>query len=136
MTVFYTDGACKNNGRYGFQKAYRCVTDGDGKVLVDEYIGDKTNIQAEGLALIACFEHVYRNKITDAVIYTDSKFWVNTIIGGWKLKKPHLFPLRDRLQKGYKIIKPKLVWIPREKCKAGWYLEKKYEKHWNIPGRN
>ena len=132
MRAFYTDGASKHNGKAGQQKAYICVTDEDGKAIVDKFIGNHTNIEAEGYALIACFEYIYKNGIKDAEVRTDSKFWADAIYGKWKLKKPHLFPIRDRLYKGYDYLNLSgsvltIKWVNREESKAGWHLENQYK---------
>lgn len=132
MRAFYTDGASKHNGKAGQQKAYICVTNEDGEAIVDKFIGNHTNIEAEGYALIACFEYIYTNSIKTAEVRTDSKFWADAITRSWKLKKPHLFPIRDRLYKGYNFLntngwKLNIVWIPREESKAGWHLENQYK---------
>lgn len=132
MRVFFTDGASKHNGKHGHQRAYICVTDEEGKPLVDKFIGNHTNIEAEGYALISCFEYIYKNSISQAEVRTDSKFWADAIKGKWKLKKPHLFPIRDRLYKGYDYLNTGgyntvITWVPREESKAGWHLENQYK---------
>lgn len=131
MNIFYTDGATKNNGQYGKQESFTCVTDEDGNVIFNTPIGDKTNIQAEGIALGECVRYIVDNNLTPATIKADSEFWVKVITGKYSLKKPHLKPIRDRLMVLLKDQVIRFEWVPRDKNKAGYYLEHKYERKWD-----
>lgn len=127
METLFCDGATKGNGNFGGQRSYVAVVDSKENVLADIPIGDKTNIEAEALALITAYNLVVEKNLGKIQIKTDSKFWVDAISKNWKLKVPRLFPLRDELKK-YKILtKISPTWVPRELNLAGFYLEKKYE---------
>ena len=123
MDIFYTDGSTLNNGQFGKQIARICVTTGEGKLLVDHLIGDKTNIETEAFAILAAMKRVRDEKITDAQIRTDSNFWAKAVEHRWKLREMRLFPLRDLMYKLADETKVDVIWIPREQNPAGQYLE-------------
>lgn len=123
MDIFYTDGSTLNNGNYGFQISRICVTDGDGKLLIDHPIGDKTNIEAEAFAILAALKRIKNNNIIKSQIRTDSNFWMKAIKFRWKLKQPRLFPVRDLLYSMTDETQAEIVWVPREMNPAGQYLE-------------
>lgn len=127
---WYTDGATQNNGKYGKQKSWKCVVDENNKVHVFEFIGDKTNIEAEGHSLVDCFTIIATQGYPVSEVITDSKFWHNTVIKGWRLKEKRLFPIRDALQKMYLESKGniKFTWKMRDFNLAGKHIEKLYEK--------
>lgn len=131
---YYTDGACKNNGQFGKQEAHIAVADDTGKIIIFEPVGDKTNIEAEALALIACFKYLRDNNIKHAQIITDSKFWHDAIHKHWRLKVERLYPLRDELYALFDSGIASLIWMYREYNKAGHFLEEKFEKKWNNKG--
>lgn len=124
----YSDAATRFNGKRGQQKAYVCITDGNGTPLIDKFIGDRTNIEAEGWALVGAFKYLNEKK-APGIVKTDSQFWVNVLNGKYGLSKPHLHPIRERM-KFYLTPDIQYQWIPRDENKAGWILEEKYEKHW------
>lgn len=123
MEIFYTDGSTLNNGQFGKQIARVCVTSGDGKLLIDHQIGDKTNIEAEAFAILAAIKRIKKNKIKISQIRTDSNFWAKAIQFRWRLKQQRLFPLRDLLYKMVDETATEVIWIPREQNPAGQYLE-------------
>jgi ribonuclease HI len=123
MEIFYTDGSTLNNGQFGQQISRVCVTTGEGKLLVDHLIGDKTNIEAEAFAMLAAMKKIKAENIQNAQIRSDSNFWVRAILHRWRLKEQRLFPVRDLLYKMVDETKAEVVWIPREQNPAGQYLE-------------
>lgn len=129
IEIFYVDASTKNNGQFGFQESRICVTDNKGKVLVDHLVGDKTNIEAEALAILSAFKRVDQLKLPVSEIRTDSQFWVKTVNFRWKLKQERLFPLRDKLMEMHAKTKATLLWVPREQNFAGIFLEN------NISGK-
>lgn len=122
-TIFYTDGSTLNNGQFSKQISRICVTDGDGKLLVDHMIGDKTNIEAEAFAILSAIKRIKKEKITSAQIRTDSRFWQRAVESRWRLKEQRLFPLRDLLYRLSDETGVNIIWIPREQNPAGQYLE-------------
>jgi len=101
------------------QIARIAVVYADGRYLVDE-VGDRTNNQAEYLALIKALKS---EQALGAVIHTDSQLLVGHLTKNWKVNAPKLKELwkeaSDLLQK----TGAKLDWIPREKNRAGKLLE-------------
>ena len=89
MITYYTDGSCSPNpGPGGFaviKEMKPCVLGGE----PDK--SETTNIRMEGLALVAALED---SAGEEAVIYTDSEFWINVVTKwapswrekGWKKK--------------------------------------------------
>ena len=129
ITELYSDAATRFNGKKGQQKAYVCITDADGNVLIDRFIGDKSNIEAEGWALAGALKYLYTHD-QQGVVKTDSQFWTRILSGEYQLSKEHLFLVRDRIQHFLSLGHSTVLWIPREENKAGWYLEKTYESTW------
>lgn len=136
LNIFYTDGATRNNGQFGKQESHIAVVHNT-DLIIHEHIGDKTNNEAEALALIAAFSHIKQKKLKNTIIITDSKFWYDTITKYWRLQVERLFPLRDQLQAYYRERAcDLLVWKGREENLAGWFLEYKYEAEWNSWNKN
>jgi ribonuclease HI len=121
--IFYTDGSTLNNGQFGRQVSRIVVTDGEGKLLIDHMIGDKTNNEAEAYAILAVLKRTQLNKLTGVQIRSDSDFWVKAVRGRWNLKQSRLFPVRDLLYKMFDETGAQLIWVPREQNPAGQYLE-------------
>lgn len=130
MNVFYVDGATKNNGKIGSQRSYICVTDGDGNVITDHHIGDRTNNQTEVLALLSALKRIDFDNIKDATIYSDSQLIVNGVTGKWNITAPQLFLYIRKARELVAKTGATIIWIPRNGNKAGIYLERKYEKGW------
>jgi ribonuclease HI len=131
--VFYTDGATKNNGKFGEQESHIAVVNDDKTLLIDEPVGDKTNIETEALAIIACLQHIREEHYDHCLLRTDSDFWVKVATGRYRLKKERLFPLRTEIQQLLLETGTLLEWVPREKNYAGHYLEERFEKKWLKP---
>ena len=77
MRVFYTDGSASPNPGPG---GYAVIENGEPVALGGEP-GETTNIRMEGRALIAAMKYVGSD---EAIIYTDSEFWIN-VITKWSL---------------------------------------------------
>jgi ribonuclease HI len=86
MITYYTDGSCDPNPGTGGYSVIR-----DMKPHLSGGENDTTNIRMEGLAIIAALQDAAEH---EAVIYTDSEFWINVITkwsisweaNGWKKK--------------------------------------------------
>lgn len=131
MTVF-VDAGTKNNGKRGHQKTRIVVTDENGIVLFEKFIGDYTNNEGEILAIIAALRNVEPRKAKH--IYSDSRIAVNWTLAGknyeQQLRKAAKNRLSDRLihfinaaNVLFLLSDSVITWIPREKNKAGIYLE-------------
>lgn len=120
LDIYFTDGGTSNNGLAN-QCSRICIVK-NGEVLIDEEIGNKTNNEAEYVAVIKAIEAAGNRK---AVIYSDSQLIVYTVNGVWEVKKDHLKLLRDEARE--KLGVTQLLWLRRNKNKAGQYLEQKYQ---------
>lgn len=116
---YFTDGGTANNGDFGNQKSVICVTDEKGTVLVWKEVGDKTNNEAELLAILACL----RLNNSPKLITSDSQLAINLCQKKWKTKI-------DRLNNILKEIwlEPcfaDFVWETRDFNRAGWKIQEK-----------
>jgi len=118
--IYFTDGGVAGNGNYGFQKAVICATDGNGKQLFFKDSGDKTNNEAELLAILELLNTVKQKKLH---IYSDSQLAVHLIDKSWHTD---INRLRTILLNIWCIEKQFTVsWIPRTENKAGFLIEEK-----------
>lgn len=121
-TVFYCDAGTKNNGQFGKQKTIVVVTDAGGKILVEEWVGDKTNNEGELIAIVSAAKVAPR----DSVILSDSDLAVKWVNFQYGTKIDRLKPL---IYDATIIVRKKNItveWISREKNLAGQYIEEKY----------
>jgi ribonuclease HI len=116
--IGYFDGASRGNpGKSG---AGACLTD-RGSVIWEcaEYLGVKTNNEAEYGALIRLLEEARARKLAEIEIRGDSKLVVCQLKREWKINLPHLRELAARAWKLMDGMSVKLVWVPRkENCLA------------------
>lgn len=115
--IIYTDGGARNNpGPAGIGIV---IKDETGNVLEThkEYIGEKTNNQAEYEALIKALE-LAKDKAEKLEIFLDSQLVVNQVKGHYKVKnadiRNYLFKIRT-LEQNFEDISYNLV--PREENK-------------------
>ena len=113
LKTFYTDGGTANNGQHGNQKAVICITNAKGKKLIFKDIGDKTNNEAELIAILECIK--YHNKPLN--IISDSQLAVNLVKHFWKTDKVHLQHILYQIWDTN--IPIEIEWQPRENNKAG-----------------
>ena len=104
----YTDGSCESNpgGRGGYGVVIIDDQTGEYEELSDGYI-TTTNNRMEIMAVIVACKHLPKD--SKAVIYSDSKYVVNTVNGIFqKNKNSDLWAELDKAMKGKSI---KTVWI-------------------------
>ena len=93
--TLYFDGACRGNpGPSGAGALIR--RDADDRVIFElaEFLGeDKTNNEAEYLALLRGLSKAAELGIVHLDVKGDSSLVVNQVNGAWKVKKEHLVPL-------------------------------------------
>lgn len=87
--IFFTDGSCHGNGKKTSIGGYSAIcVNGYKKGLllygkVNTIDIPATNIRAEGIAIIKVFKRLIKliesKKWDDAIIYSDSKFWIDMI---------------------------------------------------------
>lgn len=137
MITLYVDAGTKNNGRRGSQKTTIAVCTKDGTVVFEKYIGDYTNNEGEILAIIAALKNVLPGE--QKKILSDSKIAVSWVEKGWgqKARNRHFNTVGSKLHNRLGLFvdtatdlfnksNSSIKWIPRERNKAGWYLEEKY----------
>jgi ribonuclease HI len=117
-SVWYVDGGgAKDNESFG---KICIIKDEQEPVIMDVLIKSVTNNTTE---YIACRGALKSCEDGD-VIYTDSQLVVGQLTKGWSVNFGHLQILHDECEQIMKTKKVTLVWIPRDKNKAGIVLEK------------
>jgi ribonuclease HI len=96
--VIFTDGASLGNP--GLAAIGATVKDEQGRLVasISRRIGQATNNQAEYRAIIAALEEATRLGTEEVDIKSDSQLIVNQIRGEWRVKKPVLKPLHQRVK--------------------------------------
>lgn len=104
--TIYTDGASRGNP--GPSAIAFLIADEKGKLLKahKHFIGKATNNIAEYRALVAALERA--SKLGDEIVcFSDSRLMVNQLKGEYKIKKPHIKELHQKvkvLEKKFKKI--------------------------------
>lgn len=113
----YFDGASRGNpGKAG---AGALLINEEGKVVweASRFLGDKTNNEAEYMALIMLLKAAKDHGVSSLRVFGDSKLGVSQISRQWKINLPHLRLLAREawdLAEGMDIS---YNWIPREENK-------------------
>jgi ribonuclease HI len=113
----YFDGASRGNpGKAG---AGALLINEEGKVVweASRFLGDKTNNEAEYMALIMLLKAAKNHGVSSLRVFGDSKLVVSQISRQWKINLPHLRLLAREawdLAEGMDIS---YNWIPREENK-------------------
>lgn len=113
----HADGACwPNPGPAAFGAV---VYDIDRNVVAAEVSdcceGQATSNTAEYEGLIAGLDAAWDRGFRTVEVFMDSQLVVNQVNGRWRVKTPHLAPLRKRAMKSIqRFDKWSLKWIPRE----------------------
>jgi ribonuclease HI len=115
VTGFF-DGASRGNP--GIAGAGCCILD-RGEVVWEcaEYLGVKTNNEAEYAALIKLLTEARSRGIDKLEIRGDSKLVVSQVNREWKINKPHLRILAEKAWELTEGMKVRLIWVPREENK-------------------
>ena len=97
-----------------------------------EYLGSKTNNEAEYAALIYLLHEVKARGLREIEIRGDSKLVVCQVRREWKINLPHLRELASEAWRLMEGVNVKLTWIPRSENNAADALSNKaiddYEK--------
>jgi ribonuclease HI len=105
--LIYADGAARGNpGPAGIGVV---IEDERGRVVkeLSQFVGRKTNNQAEYLALIQGLEAAAEYQADAVQVRLDSELLVHQLRGEYKVKSPLLKPLRNRAQEllaRYKVV--------------------------------
>lgn len=113
----YFDGASRSNP--GEAGAGSLLVDDNGKVIWTkaEYLGTKTNNEAEYTALINLLTEAKARGISQLDVYGDSKLVVSQVTHQWKIKVPHLFDLAYTVWELTQDMRVTYSWVPREQNK-------------------
>lgn len=117
LPVYYVDGGTSRNGDFGNQNSFICGTDSKGKELFFEQTGDKTNNEAELLAIVKILEKTEG----DIHIICDSQLAVNLVQHRYHTKIDRLREPLMKIQNCKRIFK--ITWKRRDQNKAGWLIE-------------
>ncbi|WP_333644888.1 ribonuclease HI family protein [Thermanaerovibrio acidaminovorans] len=110
----YFDGASRGNP--GPAGAGALLEDEDGRVVWEyrEYLGRRTNNEAEYWALIALLEEARSRGIDRLIAMGDSQLVVSQVTRKWKINMPHLRELARRVWELSEGMDVSFRWIPRE----------------------
>ena len=117
MLYVYIDGASRGNP--GLASIAYSIQRND-KIIVEysEFIGIKTNNQAEYFAFIKALEKILEMNEKEVIIYSDSELLVKQINGLYKVKNIYLKNLYDKARDLLMNINSyKIIHIKREKNK-------------------
>lgn len=107
-----TDGACNATSKKGGWAFF------DGSNVFSGAAEGTTNNQMEYTALLSLLKHIEKDKFyEDSVIYihTDSQLVVRQVGGEYRVKQPHLLPLRNEVCSLLSRLRNvALLWVPRE----------------------
>ena len=114
MVRGFFDGASRGNPGEACAGAF--LEDEAGTVLWEcsQYLGIRTNNEAEYEALLRLLEEATRRDLTELEVCGDSRLVVCQVNRQWKINLPHLRELAARAWKLLEGRKVTLRWIPRE----------------------
>ena len=95
----FCDGASRNNPGESAAGATLKSPSGDTIAEISEYLGIKTNNEAEYLALILALEKAASLGAAEVTVKCDSQLMVKQVQGEWKVKHPNMKPLHARARK-------------------------------------
>jgi len=127
----YTDGASRGNpGKAG---AGIVLVSPEGEVILKKsfFLGEKTNNEAEYLALWLGLKEACKRGIKNLYIFMDSQLVVNHLKGVYKLKAPHLMPIYNQIQQLLKRLSYQIHHIRREDNKLADKLAN-YAIDWEL----
>ncbi len=92
----YTDGASRKNPG---PSALAFIFVQDGEIIHEQskFLGEKTNNQAEYLAIIEALSEALTITKGELYIFSDSEVVIKQIIGEYRVKKDHLRTLRNQI---------------------------------------
>ena len=116
MINIFTDGASRGNpGEAGIGVVI--FENKEIKEEIKEYLGKKTNNEAEYLAVIKGLEYLEENNINQANFYLDSEFVSKQLKGEYKVKSEKMLTLYEKAISLSKNKKINFIWIPRSENK-------------------
>lgn len=110
--IGYFDGASRGNP--GDAGAGACIVDGADVIWeCAEYLGVRTNNEAEYSALICLLKEAKARGLGGFEIRGDSKLVVSQVRREWKINLPHLRKLAGEAWELMEGMNVKLSWVPR-----------------------
>ena len=104
--IVNTDGGARGNpGPAGIGVS---ISAGKKELMyLSKYIGEKTNNEAEYLALVEAIKHLNEKKLspTNIKFLLDSELVVKQVTGIYKVKKPHLMVFIDQITHELSLLK-------------------------------
>jgi ribonuclease HI len=146
MTVFHVDGGSIGNEQKGIPRRARIAivyqesdppqSGGDAPRVLVEEVGDKTNNEAEYLALLRLLSLISKKwtspngrilpRVGTVRILSDSEVMVKQVNGDYRVREERLIVLHDQAREMIDKAKAILLeQIPREENYAGLWLEGK-----------
>ena len=136
LPIYYFDGGSQGNEQKDRPRsariaiAYSESSDRIDPSKIEVYwgaVGDKTNNEAEYLALLKTLELIAEKKsygTRELLIRSDSKLIVNQVKGEFQVKEPRLKELNSRAKYAIqKLGSVRLEWVPRRENYAGLWIE-------------
>lgn len=122
LMILNADGSCSGNPG---PASYAVVVRQHSVGIVDSFrkdIGEGTSNIAEWHGCIAALEYAIEKRLMNVEVRMDSRLVVMQLIGAWRVKTPHLGPLRDTAQRKLRILKEHgarvvIKWVRREQNK-------------------
>ncbi len=114
MTIkVFTDGASRGNPGHAGAGA---IIYKDSSILdqVSQYLGKKTNNEAEYTAVILAIQKLIDHKEQEATFYCDSQLLVKQLNGQYKVKAPTIIPLFKQIKALTQNMNLKFNWVRRE----------------------
>lgn len=115
----YVDG-----GGWTGEDCCLCVLFENRKPIIEILHEERTSNEMEFRAMIKALELCDNN----AHIFSDSKIVVGHLIWGWESSSGKLKPLIDHAKNILRHKHCSIIWVPREKNKAGIILESRLKK--------
>ena len=114
----FFDGASRGNpGKAG---AGALMINEEGKVVweTSRFLGQKTNNEAEYMALILLLKAAKEHGVRSLRVFGDSKLVVSQVSRQWKINLPHLRLLAQQVWELAEGMNISYHWIPREQNKS------------------
>ncbi|MCS7126479.1 MAG: ribonuclease HI family protein [Aigarchaeota archaeon] len=113
LKIFFDGSSHGNPGPSGIGLI---IYDKDGREIsrFSDYIGFKTNNEAEYLALIKSLEIAIRLGVSEVELYSDSELLVKQMNGEYKVRDEKIVKLHSIAQELMKKLKVRLIHIDRE----------------------
>lgn len=112
----HVDGAARGNP--GPAAIGVVIRDGQGKVIkeISEYLGRKTNNEAEYQALIRGLTEAIQQGATEVDVMSDSQLLVEQMNGRYKVRTAHLLPLHEKAVSLFRQLdKCTIQHVPRQR---------------------